>query len=570
MSSDRAQPNATPLRSGGRLLADQLQILGADTIYCVPGESYLELLDGLHAHQDAINVVTCRHESGASNMADAYGKLTGRPGICAVTRGPGATNASNGVHTAFQDSTPMILLIGQVGRDMMDREAFQEIDYRRMFGEMAKWVAQIDDAARIPEYMARAWKIAQSGRPGPVVLALPEDMLTDKVHAQDLRPTPRPRPAPHAQDITSLQAMIAKAKRPMLMVGGPSWSKSCADKALAFAARLGLPVTTSFRSQDYVDNGHDNFVGAVGIAPIPNLRKRLREEVDLLIAVGPRLGEMTTQGYELIDIPHPQMTFVHVHPGAEELGQVYQPDLSIQSDPELFFDAADAITGPDGADVWSDWLQAQRADYLAFQTPTDVPGDVNMGQVVRHMSEALPQDTIYTNGAGNYTVWLHRFHQHRAYRTQLAPTSGSMGYGVPAAVAAKLQHPERTVVAMAGDGCFMMTSQEMATAAQHGADVIYVVVNNGMYGTIRMHQERHHPGKVMATQLVNPDFVAYAAAFGIAGERVLSTDGFPAALERARSSKGGYLIEIVVDPEALTPNQSLSAVRAEGEAKSAE
>ncbi|WP_417816628.1 thiamine pyrophosphate-binding protein [Tritonibacter scottomollicae] len=570
MSSDRAQPNATPLRSGGRLLADQLQILGADTIYCVPGESYLELLDGLHAHQDAINVVTCRHESGASNMADAYGKLTGRPGICAVTRGPGATNASNGVHTAFQDSTPMILLIGQVGRDMMDREAFQEIDYRRMFGEMAKWVAQIDDAARIPEYMARAWKIAQSGRPGPVVLALPEDMLTDEVHAQDLRPTPRPRPAPHAQDITSLQAMIAEAKRPMLMVGGPSWSKSCADKALAFAERLGLPVTTSFRSQDYVDNGHDNFVGAVGIAPVPNLRKRLREEVDLLIAVGPRLGEMTTQGYELIDIPHPQMTFVHVHPGAEELGQVYQPDLSIQSDPELFFDAADAITGPDGADVWSDWRQAQRADYLAFQTPTDVPGDVNMGQVVRHMSEALPQDTIYTNGAGNYTVWLHRFHQHRAYRTQLAPTSGSMGYGVPAAVAAKLQHPERTVVAMAGDGCFMMTSQEMATAAQHGADVIYVVVNNGMYGTIRMHQERHHPGKVMATQLVNPDFVAYAAAFGIAGERVLSTDGFPAALERARSSKGGYLIEIVVDPEALTPNQSLSAVRAEGEAKSAE
>ena len=570
MSSDRAQPNATPLRSGGRLLADQLQILGADTIYCVPGESYLELLDGLHAHQDAINVVTCRHESGASNMADAYGKLTGRPGICAVTRGPGATNASNGVHTAFQDSTPMILLIGQVGRDMMDREAFQEIDYRRMFGEMAKWVAQIDDAARIPEYMARAWKIAQSGRPGPVVLALPEDMLTDEVHAQDLRPTPRPRPAPHAQDITTLQAMIAKAKQPMLMVGGPSWSKSCADKALAFAERLGLPVTTSFRSQDYVDNGHDNFVGAVGIAPVPNLRKRLREEVDLLIAVGPRLGEMTTQGYELIDIPHPQMTFVHVHPGAEELGQVYQPDLSIQSDPELFFDAADAITGPDGADVWSDWRQAQRADYLAFQTPTDVPGDVNMGQVVRHMSEALPQDTIYTNGAGNYTVWLHRFHQHRAYRTQLAPTSGSMGYGVPAAVAAKLQHPERTVVAMAGDGCFMMTSQEMATAAQHGADVIYVVVNNGMYGTIRMHQERHHPGKVMATQLVNPDFVAYAAAFGIAGERVLSTDGFPAALERARSSKGGYLIELVGVPEALPPNQSLSAVRAEGEAKSAE
>jgi acetolactate synthase-1/2/3 large subunit len=567
MSSDTAQPASTPRRSGGRVLADQLQILGADTIYCVPGESYLELLDGLHAHQKSINVVTCRHESGASNMADAYGKLTGKPGICAVTRGPGATNASNGVHTAFQDSTPMILLIGQVGREMVDREAFQEIDYRRMFGQMAKWVAQIDDAARIPEYMARAWKTALSGRPGPVVLALPEDMLTDEATVADLRVTPPARPAPAAHDIEALSAMIARAKKPMLMVGGPSWSEACADKALAFAERLGLPVTTSFRSQDYVNNGHDNYVGPVGIAPIPNLRKRLREEVDLLITVGPRLGEMTTQGYELIDIPHPQMTFVHVHPGAEELGQVYQPDLAIQSDPELFFDAAEAIILPSQPEGWVDWVQQQRADYLAFQTPTEVPGDVNMGHVVRHMSETLPEDTIYTNGAGNYTVWLHRFHQHRAYRTQLAPTSGSMGYGVPAAVAAKLAHPDRTVVAMAGDGCFMMTSQELATAAQHGADVIYVVVNNGMYGTIRMHQERHHPGKVMATKLVNPDFVAYAASFGIAGERVLRTEDFPAALERARTTKGGYMIEIVVDPEALTPNQSLSAVRAEGQGK---
>ncbi|MCG7627498.1 thiamine pyrophosphate-binding protein [Epibacterium sp. MM17-32] len=566
MSSVSAPSTTPPRRSGGRILADQLRILGADTIYCVPGESYLELLDGLHAHQEAINVVTCRHESGASNMADAYGKLTGKPGICAVTRGPGATNASNGVHTAFQDSTPMILLIGQVGREMVDREAFQEIDYRRMFGQMAKWVAQIDDAARIPEYMARAWKTALSGRPGPVVLALPEDMLTDEVAVADLRATQPARPAPTAGDVETLQAMIARAERPMLMVGGPGWSDRCAQKALAFAERIGLPVTTSFRSQDYVDNGHDNYVGPVGIAPIPNLRKRLREDVDLLIAVGPRLGEMTTQGYELIDIPHPQMTFVHVHPGAEELGQVYQADLAIQSDPELFFDAAEAITVPDGPYVWADWLQDQRADYLAFQTPTEVPGDVNMGHVVRHMSETLPQDTIFTNGAGNYTVWLHRFHQHRAYRTQLAPTSGSMGYGVPAAVAAKLQHPDRTVVAMAGDGCFMMTSQELATAVQHGADVIFVVVNNGMYGTIRMHQERHHPGKVMATKLVNPDFVAYAASFGIAGERVLSTSDFSAALERARTARGGYMIEIVVDPEALTPNQSLSAVRAEGEA----
>ncbi|OIQ27094.1 MAG: thiamine pyrophosphate-binding protein [Alphaproteobacteria bacterium MedPE-SWcel] len=565
MSSDITTPIVTGSRSGGRILADQLRLLGADTIYCVPGESYLELLDGLYAHRDAINVVTCRHESGAANMADAYGKLTGRPGICAVTRGPGATNASNGVHTAYQDSTPMILLIGQVGRDMVDREAFQEIDYRRMFGQMAKWVAQIDDAARIPEYLARAWKMAQSGRPGPVVLALPEDMLTDVVSCSDLRPTARAKAAPTPQSMTRLQELIAAADRPMMMVGGPGWSESCARKALAFAARLGLPVTTSFRSQDYVDNGHDAYVGPVGIAPIPNLRKRLREEVDLLIAIGPRLGEMTTQGYELIDIPHPQMTFVHVHPDADELGQVYQPDLSIQSDPELFFDAAEGIEAPDPS-RWADWVRVQREDYIAFQSPTEVPGPVNMAKVVRHMSETLPQDTIYTNGAGNYTVWLHRFHPHRAYRTQLAPTSGSMGYGVPAAVAAKLHHPDRTVVAMAGDGCFMMTSQELATAAQHGADVIYVVVNNGMYGTIRMHQERHHPGKVMATKLVNPDFVAYAAAFGIAGERVLSTEAFAGALERARTANGGYLIEIIVDPEALTPNQSLSAVRAEGEA----
>ncbi|TNJ48601.1 thiamine pyrophosphate-binding protein [Phaeobacter sp. B1627] len=565
MSSDITNPIVTGARSGGRILADQLRLLGADTIYCVPGESYLELLDGLHAHQDAINVITCRHESGAANMADAYGKLTGRPGICAVTRGPGATNASNGVHTAFQDSTPMILLIGQVGRGMVDREAFQEIDYRRMFGQMAKWVAQIDDAARIPEYIARAWKMAQSGRPGPVVLALPEDMLTDVVRCGDLRPTARAKAAPVPQSMTRLQELIAAADRPMMMVGGPGWSESCAQKALAFAARLGLPVTTSFRSQDYVDNGHACYVGPVGIAPVPNLRKRLREEVDLLIAVGPRLGEMTTQGYALIDIPHPQMTFVHVHPDADELGQVYQPDLSIQSDPEVFFDAAEGIEVADRS-RWADWVRTQREDYIAFQTPTEVPGPVNMAKVVRHMSETLPQDTIYTNGAGNYTVWLHRFHQHRAYRTQLAPTSGSMGYGVPAAVAAKLHHPDRTVVAMAGDGCFMMTSQELATAAQHGADVIYVVVNNGMYGTIRMHQERHHPGKVMATKLVNPDFVAYAAAFGIAGERVVSTEAFAGALDRARDAKGGYLIEIIVDPEALTPNQSLSQVRAEGEA----
>ncbi|MCV0427735.1 MAG: thiamine pyrophosphate-binding protein [Roseibium sp.] len=556
---------AKPARTGGRILADQLQLLGTDTVYCVPGESFLGLLEGLYAQKDQIKVVTCRHESGASNMADAYGKLTGKPGICAVTRGPGATNASNGIHTAFQDSTPMIVLIGQVGRSMLDREAFQEIDYRRMFGQMAKWVVQIDDPRRIPEYLARAWKTALSGRPGPVVLALPEDVLTETAVCENLRPTPLPKAAPAPDAISSLEQMLKKAEKPLLVLGGPSWSQACTEKALAFAERTGLPVATTFRCQDYIDNSHENYVGVIGIAPLPKLRKRLLEDVDLLIAVGPRFGEMTTQGYSLLGIPTPRMTFVHVHPGPEELGQVYQPNLSIVSDPELFFDTANLIEWNEGTVRWADWRQDQRKDYISFLQPTDVPGPVNMGRIIRHLTSAMPADTVISNGAGNYTVWVHRFHEHLAYRTQLAPTSGSMGYSVPAAIAAKLQAPEREVVSIAGDGCFLMTGQELATAHQHGADIIYIVVNNGMYGTIRMHQERHHPAHVIATDLVNPDFVAYASSFGIKGERVETTGAFPEALQRARSTKGGYLIEIVVDPEALTPTQSLSAARVQGE-----
>lgn len=552
-------------RSGGRILADQLRLLGTDTIYCVPGESFLGLLEGLYAHQDQIRVVTCRHEAGASNMADAYGKLTGKPGICAVTRGPGATNASNGVHTAYQDSTPMIVLIGQVGRNMLDREAFQEMDYRRMFGEMAKWVAQIDDARRIPEYLARAWKTAISDRPGPVVLALPEDMLTEVVTCEDLRPTALPKSAPVPAATTELKHLLEQAERPLLVLGGPSWSEACANKAAEFAERTGLPVATSFRCQDYIDNDHENYVGVIGIAPLPKLRQRMLQDVDLLIAVGPRFGEMTTQGYSLLDIPNPRMTFVHVHPAAEELGQVYQPDLSIVSDPAVFFDAALETCSDAGIARWADWRSEQRDDYRAFLNPTDVPGKVNMSRVIRHITDTMPKDTVITNGAGNYTVWVHRFHEHRQYRTQLAPTSGSMGYSVPAAIAAKLHDPTREVVSIAGDGCFLMTGQELATARQHGADIIYIVVNNGMYGTIRMHQERHHPAHVIATDLINPDFVAFAASFGIAGERVETTENFAEALERARASEGGYMIEIVVDPEALTPTQSLSAARKQGE-----
>jgi len=551
-------------RLGGHVLADQLKVLGADTVFCVPGESFLDLLDGLYDHAETIRTIVCRHEGGAANMADAYAKMTGKPGICAVTRGPGATNASNGVHTAFQDSSPMIVLIGQVGRSMMDREAFQEMDYRQVFGQMAKWVAQIDDARRIPEYLSRAWKTALSGRPGPVVLALPEDMLSDVVSVADLVPTTLPEPAPTPDSIAEFGKLLQGAKAPLMLVGGPGWSAQCGQKAMAFAQRTGLPVATSFRCQDYVDNDHPNYVGVLGIAPLPGLRKRISEDVDLLIVVGSRLGEMTTQGYSLVNIPNPQMDFVHIHPGAEELGQVYNPTLGIVSGPDAFFDSLDQLPDGNGNARWVDWVTEQRADYRAFLQPTDVPGTLNMAHVIRHVTKTMPADTIVTNGAGNYTVWAHRFHQHRTYRTQLAPTSGSMGYGVPAAVAAKIIAPERPVIALAGDGCFLMSGQELATARQYGADVIYLVVNNGMLGTIRMHQERNHPDRKMATDLHNPDFVAYAASFGIAGEKVKRTEDFPAALERARRQSGGYLIELVVDREALTPSQTLAQATQQG------
>ena len=550
-------------RHGGRILADQLRILGADRVFCVPGESYLGLLDGLYDNRDAIEVITCRHEAAAANMADAHAKLTGRPGICAVTRGPGATHAANGVHTAFQDSSPMILLIGQVGRSMIDREAFQEIDYRRMFGQMAKWVAQIDDTARIPEYFSHAWHMALSGRPGPVVLALPEETLSDVATVADLRPAAPARAAPAPNDMARLGEMLARAKRPLLVVGGPGWSADCARMTAEAASRFDLPVATSFRCQDYLDNDHPNYAGVLGIAPNPDLRRRVAEDCDLLIALGPRLGEMTTQGYSLIDIPTPQMPLVHVYPGADELGHVYAPDLAIASVPEAFLQAM--LDLEPAAPARGEWRHDLNDSFAAFQTPTEVPGTLNMAHVIRHLGTALPADTIVTNGAGNYAVWLHRFHRHRRWRPQLAPTSGSMGYGVPAAIAAKLTHPDRTVVAVAGDGCFMMSAQELATARHHGAAVIWLVVNNGMYGTIRMHQERSFPERVISTPLTNPDFVAYAAAFGIPGEAVRQTEDFPAALERARTSDTGYLIELVVDPEALTPVQTLSQVREQGQ-----
>ncbi len=549
-------------RLGGHILADQLAIQGVDTAFCVPGESYLTLLDGLYHHQNAIRVINTRHEGAAANMADAYGKLTGKPGICMVTRGPGATNASIGVHTAFQDSTPMILLIGQIGRSMADREAFQEIDYRRMFGEMAKWVAQIDQTERIPEYISRAFHVAQSGRPGPVVLALPEDMLSSMATVEDAKKARPAQAAPSPEAMSELRELLAKAKKPMVIVGGPTWTQAAIKDMTEFVEANALPVGAAFRYQDRFDNRHPNYVGDVGIAINPKLAARVKE-ADLLILAGPRMGEMTTQGYDLLNIPETHQTLVHIMPGAEELGRVYRPDLAINASLPQFCKAAKALAPVDSS-AWATEAATGHADYLARIVPTEVPGDVNVGEIVSWLNKRLPEDAIITNGAGNYTVWAHRFFQHKAFPTQLAPTNGAMGYSVPAAIAAKAVYPDRMVVSFNGDGCFMMLGQEMITAHQFNTPVIFIVVNNGMLGTIRMHQERHYPDNIMSTDLVNPDFVKLAEAYGATGERVERTEDFADAFERAVASGKSALIELIVDPQALTPVQTLDEARAQG------
>ena len=551
-------------RTGGQILADQLAIQGTDTVFCVPGESYLAVIDGLYNHANSIRMINTRHEGGAANMAEAYGKLTGRPGICMVTRGPGATNASIGLHTAFQDSTPMILFVGQVGRDAIDREAFQEMDYRRVFGEMAKWVAEIEDARRIPEYISRAFHAALSGRPGPVVLALPEDMLTDLVEAADIaHPAKAPSIAPAPADMMALEARLAAAERPFMIVGGATWTQAAVKDIEAFAESHGIPVGASLRSQDCFDNRHPNYAGDVGIAINPKLAQRIKDS-DLLLVVGPRLGEMTTQGYTMIDVPNPAMTLVHVHPGASELGRVYLPDIAINARMPEFAAAARAMA-PGGVKAREGWVMNARADYLERIKPTEVPGPVNLGKIVSYLNETLPEDAIITAGAGNYAVWSHRFFQHKSFRTQLAPTSGAMGYSVPAAISAKLTMPERTVVSFNGDGCFMMLGQELATAMQFNAPVIFIIVNNGMLGTIRMHQERTYPARVHATTLANPDFAALARAYGAFGEKVTRTEDFEAVFAAAQASGKAAVIEVVVDPEVLTPEQSLSAARKQGQ-----
>jgi acetolactate synthase I/II/III large subunit len=547
-------------RSGGQVLVDQLVLHGADLAFGVPGESYLAVLDALH---DApLRLVVTRHESGAANMAEAYGKLTGRPGICMATRGPGATNASNGVHTAMQDSTPMLLLVGQVARETIGREAFQELDYRAVFGTMAKWATQIDRAERVPEIVARAFAVATSGRPGPVVIALPEDMLASEVDVPDAAPhRPLAGPAPDERDMARLAELLAEAERPLAIVGEGGWTARTGADVAAFAEAQGVPVAASFRCQDFVDNASPAYAGHAGLGMDPALATRIRE-ADLLLAIGGRLGEIPTAGYTLVRPGAPTQRLVHVHPEPGEIGAVYAPALGIVAGLEAFAGAARALE-PAGADARAGLLEAARGEYERnLAEARELPGALQMTAVMAALRERLPDEAIITNGAGNFSVWAHRYYEFHRYPTQLGPQSGSMGYGVPAAVAAKAVHPDRPVVCIAGDGDFLMTGQELATAVQEELDVVVLVVNNAMYGTIRMHQERHYPGRVVGTDLRNPDFVAFARAFGAHGALVERSEDFPGALDEALGCGGPALIELRVDPQAITPRQTLDEIRA--------
>jgi acetolactate synthase-1/2/3 large subunit len=562
-----------PSRTGGQILVDALHIHGVDTAFGVPGESYLDVLDALHDSE--IRFVINRQEGGAAFMAEAYGKMTGKPGICFVTRGPGATNASIGVHTAYQDSTPMILFIGQVGSDFIDREAFQEIDYRRMFGQMAKWVTQINRADRIPEYIARAFQVATSGRPGPVVLALPEDMLVTEAEVADARRYQPVQASPSGQQVDTLRTMLAESQRPIVLLGGGSWTdQACADLA-RFAEANRLPVGCTFRFQDLLDNEHPNYVGDVGIGINPKLAARVKE-ADLVIAIGPRLGEMTTSGYSLLASPVPRQRLVHIHADPDELGSVYQADLMIASGaPQVC--AMLAEMAPVDSTAWAGTVAEAKADLAAWQAQPPIFRDggapLDLWQVVQELMRQAPRDTIITNGAGNYATWAHRFYRYGGKRTQLAPTNGAMGYAVPAGVAAKIIDPQRTVVTFAGDGEFMMTGQELATAVQYGAGVILLVFNNNMFGTIRMHQERDYPGRVSGTELHNPDFAALARAYGGHGEVVEKTEEFAPALQRAlahaNERKLPAVIELRYDGNLITPNATLETIRKTAEAAKA-
>jgi acetolactate synthase I/II/III large subunit len=544
-------------RTGARILVDQLVVHGVDTVFCVPGESYIAALDAL---RDApIRLVVARHEAGAANMAEAYGKLTGRPGICFATRAPGATHAATGVYTAFQDSTPLILFVGQVPRGHRGREAFQELDYAAAFGSYSKWVDEVQQPGSFPETTAHAFQTALSGRPGPVVVALPEDVLGARAEVPDAAPRVPVQAAPSAADLALLRELLGAAERPLVVVGGGGWSTQAAADLQGFAEANGLPVATSFRRQDYVDNASPSYAGVLTIGHDPALASRLRD-ADLLLVVGSRLGDIPTRGYTTLEPPRTPQTLVHVHAHADELGRVFEPDLPIVSSSPEFLAAARALE-PVEAARRAAWTESARADFISGLRHRRGPGELDLGDVIEHLRERLPDDAILTNGAGNYTVWCHLYYVFRSYRTQLAPCSGAMGYGIPAALAAKVVLPERTVVCVSGDGDFLMSGHEFAAAVQEKLPIVVLVVNNGMYGTIRMHQERLFPGRVVGTDLVNPDFVAWARAFGAYGELVVRSKDFPDALQRALGQDRPALLELRVDPEAITPRQTLSEIR---------
>jgi len=551
-------------RSGGEILVASLLAQDATHAFGVPGESYLAVLDALYDVQERLHFFVCRHEGGAAYMAEAFGKLTGRPGLCFVTRGPGASNAAIGIHTAAQDSSPLIMFVGQVGSDTADREAFQEIDYRRMYGGVAKWVAQIDRAERIPEYIAHAYRVAQSGRPGPVVLAIPEDVSTARVTCLDAPRVEAIGSGPEAGQVEAVRDLLARARAPLVIVGGSRWDAAACRALRTFAEDSGLPVACAFRNQDLFDNRHSHYAGDVGIGINPKLAARIKN-ADVLLVIGERLGEMTTSGYTLLDVPLPRQKLLHVHPSVEELGRVYQPAIAIAATPGMFLAA---INGePHSGSARSPGAAAQaHAEYEAWRAPRPVPGAVDLWQIVFWLDERLPDDAILANGAGNYTAWLNRVFRYRGFRTQLAPYSGSMGYGVPAAIAARAVHRERIVVSWNGDGCFLMNGQELATAVQYGLAIIFVVIDNGMYGTIRMHQEKNYPGRVAGTELANPDFAAVARAYGARGETIVATAEFAPAFERALASAGPALLHVKIDPQALTMNASLDDLRAQGRA----
>ena len=551
-------------RTAAALIAEALVANRVERIFCVPGESYLALLDALYDTDIAVTVF--RHEGAAAFAADAWGKLTGRPGILMVTRGPGMANASAGLHVARQDSTPVIVFVGQVARAVHSREAFQEVDAGKMLGEVAKLVETIDAATRVPEAVSRAFHIATSGRPGPVVLALPEDMLRDETEAKNPEPWVQVETWPGLTQMAQLQKMLWRAKRPFVILGGSRWNEAAVAGMRRFAERFDLPVGCSFRRQMLFDHDHPNYAGDVGIAPNPDLARRIRE-ADVLLLVGGRMSEMPSSNYTLVGVPEPKQALVHVHPGAEELGRVYRPTLAINASPTAFVAALESLQPPHGGVPWAHDTTAARASYLAWSAPVKNPGLVQLSEIMAWLRGRLPDDAIVANGAGNYAGWIHRFFRFRRYGTQVAPTSGTMGYGLPAAIAAKLLHPDRTVVCFAGDGDFQMTSSEFQTAIQYHANVVVIVVNNGIHGTIRMHQERHHPGRVIATDITSPDYAALARAHGGHGEKVERTADFAAAFERAPASGKPAIIELVFDKEAITASTTLSEVRARARAE---